>query len=121
MDEPWLQWTALVLVALVIGFLITLGSSLLRRRQPDGPDFKREPKPPLPRWGEAARQTFWATLLLSFVLRIAYDIFDLWDHEGVWWLLPRANGVIWAGATIVWICAVIQRGRNARSDRTSAG
>jgi hypothetical protein len=120
MNNPWLQGTVFILAALVIGFLITLGSTLLRSRHPDGPNFVREPKPPLPRWGQVARETFWVTLGVSGWFALSEGIFDLETlREGFWWWVRLANGVLWIGAIIVWVWALNQGGRGSASEKPS--
>ncbi|HWL48995.1 MAG TPA: hypothetical protein VNT92_03900 [Acidimicrobiia bacterium] len=113
MDEPWLQWTVFVLAALVIGSLITLGLSLLRRRQPNEPDFTREPKPPLPNWGVAAREIFWLTMGLSATFALIEGIFGVNLRDGVWWWVRSANAIVGIAAAILWVRSVFQRRRDA--------
>jgi hypothetical protein len=109
-DNPWLQGAVFVLAALVIGILITLGSSLLRLRQPDGPSFDRKPKSPLPSWGNVARETFWALIAIGVAMSFVRQVFEVdWFDGGVWWWIRTAISGMSLAAGLVWAWAVWRR------------
>ena len=112
MDGPWLQFTSFAVVALVAGVLITVGSRLLREPQSDRP--RAEPaKPPLAKWGENARETFWLTMGLSATFALIEGIFGVNLKDGVWWWVRSANAIVGIAAAILWVRAVVQRRRDA--------
>ena len=112
MDGSWLQFTSFAVVALVAGVLITVGSRLLREPQSDRP--RAEPaKPPLAKWGENARETFWVTMGIGATFALIEGIFGVSLRDGFWSFARLVNAIVWIGAAILWVWAVVQRRRHA--------
>jgi hypothetical protein len=118
MDGPWLSFTSFAVVALVAGVLITFGSRLLREPQ-SNPPRATPPRTPLARWGENARETFWFTMGVAATLALIEGIFGVSLSDGIWSWVRLVNAIVWIGAAIVWVWAVIQRRRNAGTTATT--
>jgi len=99
MDGPWLQFTSFAVVALVAGVLITFGSRLLREPQSDRPEA-RPPKPPLAKWGETARETFWVTMGVGATFALIEGIFGVSLSDGFWSLARLINAIVWIVAAV---------------------
>ena len=112
MDGPWLHFTSFAVIALIAGVLITFGSRVLRDPQSDQPGA-RPPKSPLAKWGETARETFWFTMGIGATFALIEGIFGVSLRDGFWSWVRLVNAVVWIGAAILWVWAVVQRRRHA--------
>ncbi len=118
MDGPWLTFTSFAVVALVTGVLITFGSRLFREPQSDQLRA-RPPRPPLAKWGKNAREAFWFTMGVGAGFALIEDIFGVSLRDGFWSWVRLVTAIVWIGAAIVWVWAVIQRRRCAGTTATT--